>query len=96
MGTRHWPDDANDEVERLEKEVAQWKSAFEVEQKVADRETQQAFTYAGQIALLRAALIDTTYFLERHSNRWDGINGKHPNDVVESAREALTATEEKK
>lgn len=38
---------------------------------------------------LREALVDTTDFLEHHSNRLDGINGKHPNDVAEVAREAL-------
>ena len=36
-----------------------------------------------------AALKDTLYFLERHSNRWDGVNGKHPQLVVDKAREAL-------
>ena len=35
------------------------------------------------------ALADTLYFLERHSNRWDGVNGKHPNDVACAARDAL-------
>ena len=45
--------------------------------------------YEAQIKVLRDALEDTFYFLERHSNRWDGVNGKHPNDVAESAREAL-------
>jgi len=40
--------------------------------------------------VLREVLEDTFYFLERHSNRWDGVNGKHPNDVAESAREALS------
>ena len=37
-----------------------------------------------------AALDDAFYFLERHSNRWDGINGKHPNEVADAARAALT------
>ena len=40
-------------------------------------------------AKLREALIDTLDFLERHSNRWDGINGKHPQIVADSARAAL-------
>lgn len=38
---------------------------------------------------LLASLIDTLYFLERHSNRWDGVNGKHPFTVCESARAAI-------
>ena len=41
--------------------------------------------YRGAIA----ALDDAFYFLERHSNRWDGINGKHPNEVADAARAAL-------
>lgn len=40
---------------------------------------------------LAGALADTLSFVEHHSNRWDGINGKHPNDVVTSARSALAA-----
>ncbi len=43
------------------------------------------------IEQMAAALVDTTYFLERNSNRWDGINGKHPHEVVEAARDALAA-----
>ena len=38
---------------------------------------------------LKSALTDTLDFCERHSNRWDGINGKHPFTVVEAARAAL-------
>lgn len=38
---------------------------------------------------LCAALVDALDFLERHSNRWDGVNGKHPQLVVEAARAAL-------
>ncbi len=38
---------------------------------------------------LLAALIDTLDFLERHSNRWDGVNGKHPQVVVSAARAAI-------
>lgn len=37
------------------------------------------------------ALRDTLDFYERHSNRWDGINGRHPHEVVEQARAALAA-----
>lgn len=48
-----------------------------------------------QVKMLRAPLIDTLDFVERHSNRWNGVNGKHPNDVVTAAREALAATEQK-
>lgn len=40
---------------------------------------------------LRASLRDTLDFLERHSNRWDGVNGKHPQVVVTAARAALSA-----
>ena len=40
-------------------------------------------------AKLLEALKDTLYFLERHSNRWDGVNGKHPFTVVEAARAAV-------
>lgn len=39
--------------------------------------------------LLKASLVDTLYFLERHSNRWDEVNGKHPFGVVETARALL-------
>jgi hypothetical protein len=45
-------------------------------------------------AMLVEALVDTTDFLERHSNRWDGVNGKHPHTVVEAARAALTAAQQ--
>jgi hypothetical protein len=38
---------------------------------------------------MRVALADCLDFVERHSNRWDGINGKHPHEVVEAARTAL-------
>ena len=38
---------------------------------------------------LLEALIDTLDFLERHSNRWDGVNGKHPQVVVTAARAAI-------
>jgi hypothetical protein len=38
---------------------------------------------------LKASLVDALYFLERHSNRWDGVNGKHPFGVVETARALL-------
>lgn len=38
---------------------------------------------------LRASLTDTLDFLERHSNRWDGVSGKHPADVAETARALL-------
>lgn len=38
---------------------------------------------------LREALEDANDFVERYSNRWDGINGKHPYTVVESSRQAL-------
>ena len=44
---------------------------------------------AAQNQALRDSLVDTLYFLERNSNRWDGINGKHPFNIVESARAAL-------
>lgn len=40
-------------------------------------------------AQLREALEDANDFVERYSNRWDGINGKHPYTVVESSRKAL-------
>lgn len=38
---------------------------------------------------LREALEDANDFVERYSNRWDGINGKHPYTVVEASRQAL-------
>ena len=44
---------------------------------------------------LRDALIDTLDFLERHSNRWDGVNGKHPQTVVTAARAALNPHHDK-
>lgn len=42
-----------------------------------------------QCERMRDALVDTLDFVERHSNRWDGVNGKHPAEVVENARAAL-------
>lgn len=39
--------------------------------------------------VLLDALLDTLDFLERHSNRWDGVNGKHPQTVVTAARAAI-------
>jgi hypothetical protein len=63
MGGSEIAKEAADRIEELERqlaerdaEIAKWKSAFKVEQKVADRETQQAFKYGWQIALLRKAL----------------------------------------
>ena len=53
------------------------------EARVAELET--------RVVQLEAALRDTLDFYERHSNRWDGINGKHPALVVEAARAALSA-----
>ena len=47
-----------------------------------------------RVNVLLEALADTLYFLERHSNRWDGINGKHPNEVACTARYALSSTPE--
>ncbi len=44
---------------------------------------------------LLAALKDTLDFLERHSNRWDGVNGKHPQLVVTAARAAIAKAEGK-
>lgn len=49
---------------------------------------------ANEIERLRTALTDTLDFVERHSNRWDGVNGKHPNDVVTVARELLAPNAE--
>jgi hypothetical protein len=43
-----------------------------------------------KVERLRAALVDTLDFVERHSNRWDVSNGKHPALVVETARAALS------
>ena len=40
---------------------------------------------------LYEALIDTLDFVTRHSNRWDGVGGKHPMLVVEAAIDALAA-----
>ena len=39
------------------------------------------------------ALKDTLDFVERHSNRWDGANGKHPHTVVEAAHAAIAKAE---
>lgn len=45
--------------------------------------------YAEKAKQLEDALQDTLLFLEQHSNRWDGVNGKHPNDVAINARALL-------
>ena len=47
-----------------------------------------------RVAQLESALRDTLDFVERHSNRWDGVNGKHPFNVVENARAVLVASQE--
>ena len=39
----------------------------------------------------RTVLADLLDFLERHSNRWYGSNGKHPHEVAEEARAILMA-----
>jgi hypothetical protein len=62
---------------------------------VWDRKQMHAHAAAKSAAdnkALRDALLDALDFLERHSNRWDGVNGKHPHEVVEAARAALKGT----
>lgn len=46
------------------------------------------------IRLLLSQLVDTTRFMELHSNRWDGASDaypKHPVCVMEDARSAIAA-----
>jgi hypothetical protein len=74
-------------------EVARWKSAFEIEQKVADQETQQAFKYARQIALLREALTECMVEADDYEAR---TGKKLVGEWPDKARAALAATEEKK
>ena len=80
-------------VER-EMSLAEWcaklPNQHKVNQELAVLNKQLA-ALAEQNEKMREALIDTAYFLEQHSNRWDGIKGKHPNDVVEAARNALSS-----
>lgn len=38
---------------------------------------------------LMEALKGTNDFVEQHSNRWDGMSGPHPNDLVAAAHAAL-------
>lgn len=42
-----------------------------------------------RVTELEAVLADTLLFMEHYSNRWDGINGKHPAEIVEAARKLL-------
>lgn len=62
--------------------VADWTEKFSLQQ-------QQLAASQAREAQLREALEDANDFVERHSNRWDGINGKHPYTVFESSRKAL-------
>lgn len=58
-------------------------------EQLADWATKHGQGVFERLAALEDALKDTLYFLERHSNRWDGVNGKHPQLVVEAAKAAL-------
>lgn len=55
-----------------------------------DTALEQAAALRERMARMEETLRDTTDFIERHSNRWDGANGRHPAEVVEAARAALT------
>ena len=64
---------------------------------LADQVMGDGHTIAEQRKVLEQALEslkDTLYFLERHSNRWDGVNGNHPMIVAENANAAITAIQE--
>lgn len=76
-----------DRIEELEREIERKMSAAAFVLKERD-------ALLADNARLRDALGDTLYFLERHSNRWDGINGKHPNEVACAARSSLSSTHE--
>lgn len=90
--------DAADRIEELERELQEAKIVndhnLHVYQEAAKVMRDQRDALQADNARLRESLYDTLYFLERHSNRWDGVNGKHPNDVAEAAREALATTPE--
>ena len=60
----------------------------------AENTEQERDQLRAEINVLREPLVDTLYFLERHSNGWDGINGKHPNEVACTARSALSSIPE--
>lgn len=86
--------EAKDEIETLRQQLAEkdaeiarlkasWQSVA-----IEDMAKQLAASQAREVQL-REALEDANDFVERHSNRWDGINGKHPCTVVESSRKAL-------
>jgi len=75
--------DAATEIERLRDALA----AANIE--LQKRTAAALRASAAEIERLRGALRDTLDFCELHSNRWDGINGKHPALVVNAARAAL-------
>jgi hypothetical protein len=53
------------------------------------RPSEALMAMADEIDQLKAVLSDALYFMELHSYRWDGINGKHPQEIVLAARELL-------
>lgn len=84
-----------------EKQPETLKIADSLELSIAKHGKQDALTHGSYRAVkelrrlhevnaeLLESLIDTLHFLERHSNRWDGVNGKHPFAVCESAKAAI-------
>jgi hypothetical protein len=44
---------------------------------------------AARVQALEGALRDALEFVERHSSRWDWVEGKHPLVIAEAARAAL-------
>ena len=78
----------SDIAKHRQSEEAAW-NLLDAERQATERLREQVAAQAAVIEKLREALPDTLWFLDRYSNRWDGINGKHPNCVVETAREAL-------
>jgi hypothetical protein len=75
-----------DRIEQLERERDEIDA---LAHKYMDRLEQSEAKLAKAVEALR----DTAYFMERHSNRWDGVNGKHPAEVMEAARAALAELE---
>jgi len=85
MGLR----EAADELDRQRVTLKMLQDDKAALQACLDAAQRRAGALGERVAGLELSLIDALDFLERHSNRWDGVNGKHPQEVVEAARAAL-------
>lgn len=58
MGTRHWPDDAHDELERLERKIAELEADVRFNERVSDIKSKTIAKLQAQVArtISRSAL----------------------------------------